>query len=27
MPGFLDKSLDVWVKNLKNRAEGKTANG
>jgi len=22
-PGFLDKSLDVWLKNLKNRAEGK----
>jgi uncharacterized protein YndB with AHSA1/START domain len=22
MPGFLDKSLDVWLKNLKMRAEG-----
>jgi uncharacterized protein YndB with AHSA1/START domain len=27
MPDFLDKSLDVWVKNLKNKAEGKTGNG
>ena len=27
MPGFLDKSLDVWLKTLKNKAEGKTANG
>jgi len=27
MLGFLDKSLDVWVKNLKNKAEGKTVNG
>jgi len=27
MPGFLDKSLDVWVKNLENKAEGRTANG
>jgi hypothetical protein len=27
MPNFLDKSLDVWVKALKHRAEGKTVNG
>jgi uncharacterized protein YndB with AHSA1/START domain len=27
MPNFLDKSLDVWVKALKNKAEGKTVNG
>ena len=27
MPGFLDRSLDVWLKNLKNRAEGKIVNG
>ena len=27
MPGFLDKSLDVWLKTLKNKAEGKAANG
>jgi uncharacterized protein YndB with AHSA1/START domain len=26
MPNFLDKSLDVWVKALKNRAEGKDEN-
>ena len=24
MPGFLDKSLDVWTKNLKKKAEAKT---
>jgi uncharacterized protein YndB with AHSA1/START domain len=27
MPNFLDKSLYVWVKALKHRAEGKTVNG
>lgn len=26
MPNFLDKALDVWLKNLKNKAEGKTGN-
>jgi uncharacterized protein YndB with AHSA1/START domain len=24
MPGFLEKSLDVWLKSLKNKAEGET---